>query len=715
MANKKILKNVEEMQNQYINREHSWLAFNERILALVEKQMLPLFERLRFLSIAANNLDEFHMVRMAKLYTYVEEEDDEKSIDGLTALDQIPALQQRAADQVGKIVQLWRQLRKEMIPEGIEVVSSKNLTAEELVWLEDHFLQEIYPVLTPMAIDISHPLPLIPCRGISFVVQLESHRKPDSLYAFVPIPFNLDRFIRLPGEEKARYVSLEHTITFFMQYLFNNQPIKAQGIFRVIRDSEMDPGEGADFIVGYQKALRQRLHGHVIQLAINARMPENLRMYVAEKLDVSHSNLLVIDGFLGINDVAQLIDEDRKDLLFPNFSSRIPQRIKTHGQDIFDAVALKDILIHHPYESFEVVVNFINQAARDPDVVAIKQTVYRTGYNSKIVAALIEAAKLGKSVTVVMEIKARFDEEINIKLARDLEESGVHVVYGVAGMKTHAKMTLVMRREGNKLKTYAHFGTGNYNARTAKIYVDLSLLTADPKLCQDGVQFFHYLTGYAQIDQLQNILIAPFNMRPGLLQLIQEEINRAQEGKKAAIWAKMNALTDKTLIDKLYEASKAGVEIDLIIRGICCLKPGIPGLSETIRVKSIVGRFLEHARVFCFANGSEMPSLEAKVYIASADWMPRNLDWRLELMIPIMNQTVKQQIVEQVMFANINDRANSWELGEDGNYRAYVPVGEGFNAHDFFLHNSSLSGSGMGPYDLKPRIVHFSALPDPVK
>lgn len=707
MGNEKRVKNIQEVQNQYINREHSWLAFNERILALAERESYPLFERLRFISIAANNLDEFHMVRMAKLYHYVDDENTEPSIDGQSAEQQIPGLLQRTADQVGKIVSLWRLIRKELVRKGIEVTSQKNLTEKEKVWLEDYFLQNIFPVLTPMAIDISHPLPLIPCRGLSFVVQLQSLRKSDPLHAFVPIPFNMERFVQLPGEETKRYISIEHILTLYMHHLFKDQPIKSQGIFRVIRDSEMDPGEGSDFILGYQKALRQRLQGQVIQLSVNARMPESLRIYVAEKLNVNHNDILVIDGVLGVNDMAQLIDNDRKDLLFPTFKARIPQRIKNHGNDIFDAIALKDILIHHPYESFDVVVNFLEQAANDPDVVAIKQTVYRTGYDSKIVAALITAAKHGKSVTVVMEIKARFDEEINIKLARELEESGVHVVYGVAGMKTHAKMTLVMRREGVKLKTYAHFGTGNYNERTSKIYVDLSLLTADPDLCQDAICFFHYLTGYTQIDHLQHLLVAPFNMRPGILHMIQGEIDRAKKGEKAAIWAKMNALTDKLLIDKLYDASKAGVKIDLIVRGICCLEPGIPGLSENIRVKSIVGRFLEHARVFCFANGAELPSLNAKVYIASADWMLRNLDWRLELMIPILNKTVKQQILEQVMYANINDHANSWELMNDGTYQPYQPLGEGYDAHDFFLHNSSLSGSGIGPYDLHPRIVHM--------
>lgn len=700
-------KNNKNLENNYINREQSWLAFNERILATAQNTDFPLLERLRFLSIAANNLDEFYMVRLASLLRMQQGHGHELSIDGCTPAQQIPDLIQRGTKQIGEMMRQWRQLRRELRKQHIHVISPKELSAEDHVWLEDYFLHNIFPVLTPMAIDALHPVPLIPCQGTSIVVQLQSAHSSTPLNAFIPLPIQLSRFVPIPGQE-SRYIVLDHVILLFLKHIFSNYKIIAEGIFRIIRDSEMEPDEdGIDVVVDYERALKQRLHGEVIQLAVNAKMPEHLRLYVAEQFRVNPNDMLVVDGILGINDIVQIIDKKRDDLLFPPFTSRIPQRIKNLNNDLFEAISLKDILIHHPYESFGVVINFIKQAALDPNVVTIKQTLYRTGSSSQIVNALIDAAQKGKSVTVLVEIKARFDEETNIRWAKSLEDAGVHVIYGVAGLKTHAKITLVTRKECGQIKSYVHFGTGNYNAATAQVYADLSLLTANPVICHEAAYLFNYLTGYTRIDNLQHLLVAPFTLRYSIINMIQHEIENAKAGKPARIWAKMNSLTDPEIIDAFYEASKAGVKIDFIIRGICSLRPGIPGISENITVKSIVGRFLEHARIFCFANGAEMSPDQAVVYMSSADMMLRNLDWRLEVMVPILNTTVKKQILEQIIQANLSDQANSWYLDSSGSYTLAPKQSHSFNAHDFFLKKQSLSGSGIGPYAITPQIIRL--------
>ncbi len=692
-------------KNLYINREQSWLSFNERVLQAAKKIHYPLLERVRFLAIAANNLDEFYMVRLAKLYQQVNDHDDELSIDGLTAEEQLPVLHQRANQQIAEHVRTWRQLRKDLRKVDIHVISPSELMEKDKEWLEKYFLKNVFPVLTPMAIDPSHPVPLIPCRGISIVVQLQSHRDATPVYAFIPLPNQVKRFTKLPGNP-VRHIALEHVITLFLGHLFANYTVLAQGIFRVIRNSEMEMDEnGSNFRYDFEQALKQRLHGNVVQLAVNARMPDYLRLYLAEQFNVDPNEMLVIDGILGINQIDQLIDYERSDLLFPQFTPRIPQRIKNLNYDLFDAIKIKDILLHHPYESFDVLIKFLRQAAKDPHVVTIKQTLYRTGNESPIIEALIEAAKGGKSVTALVEIKARFDEETNIKWTKDLEDAGIHVIYGLNGLKTHAKLTLVVRREGEEMKSYAHFGTGNYNAKTALVYTDLSLLTADPILCHDAASIFNHITGYTRVDNFQKITISPFQVRKTLMSLIENEIDNAKKGLPAQIWFKNNALTDKEIIDALYRASQAGVQISLVIRGMCCLKPGVPGLSDNIMVKSLVGRFLEHARVYCFANGHLMPDSKAKVFISSADIMPRNLDWRLEVMVPIENPTVHQQILEQVMVCNLNDEANSWVLQPEGHYESVDINKNCFDAQNFFMHNSSLSGSGLGPYPVTPRLI----------
>lgn len=699
----------QDKKHRYINRERSWLAFNERIILSASNPNIPLLERVRFLSIAANNLDEFYMVRLASLYHLQHHDDERTSIDGLKPSEQIPLLLKSGATQTKTMMSLWKKLRQSLKQENIHVLSPKELSEAEKKWLESYFLHNIFPVLTPMAIDASHPVPLIPCQGICLIIQLQAPRSIYPLNAFVPIPAQLPRFIRLPGSN-ARYIIIDHVIQLFLKHLFFDYQVLSQGLFRIIRNSELEAEEETNDLVGeYEKALRQRLHGDVILLSVNAHMPEHLRIYVAEQMKIAPNDMVVVDGILGINDIRQLIDEEsyRSDLLYPPFSPRFPQRIKNMSNNLLEAIAVKDILIHHPYESFNVVVNFVQQAAQDPQVIAIKQTLYRTGDTSKIVDALIEAVHLGKSVTVLIEIKARFDEETNIRWAKNLEDAGVHVIYGVSGLKTHAKISLVTRREGDHLKSYVHFGTGNYNAKTAQIYADLSLLTADPQICYETNFLFNFMTGYTSVSHLKNLAVAPFALRPKLYQLIDQEIKNAKDGKTALICAKMNSLTDEDMIDKLYEASAAGVKIELFIRGACCLRAGVPGLSETISVKSIVGRFLEHSRIFAFANGADFPSPETVLYISSADWMYRNLDRRLEVMVPVLNETVKRQVLEQILFANRMDEVNSWRLRTDDQYEPISHGDEGFNAHTFFLRNQSLSGNGIGPYITKPYVINM--------
>lgn len=705
IAKKLMLTKHESEESHYFNSEMSWLAFNERVYAASKNAAYPVLERVRFLSIAANNLDEFYMVRLGNLYKKHQKE-HKKSIEGLPVNQLLPILKSCAMEQIAHHVQQWRHLRKKLRDHAVNIISPKELSHEDKKWLENYFIKNIFPVLTPMAIDPSHPVPQIPSRGIGIAVQLQDKNQMSPVYAFIPLPMGLDRFIQLPGEEN-RYIFIEQIITLFLHKLFSNHIILGQGIFRIIRNAEMSLNYSTfDLRTDFEEALTQRLNGEVVQLAVNARMPEHLRLYVSEQFDVDPNDMLVIDGVLGINDTQQLVSIcSKKELLFSDFTPRTPQRIRNNNDDIFESVKIKDILVHHPYESFDVVVMFLKQAAKDKNVISIKQTLYRTGNNSPIIEALIDAAKSGKSVTALVEIKARFDEETNIKWTKDLEQAGVHVIYGIVGLKTHAKLCLVVRKEANGLKSYAHFGTGNYNAKTARIYTDLSLFTADPKLCYEAACIFNYITGYSQIDKFDDMGVAPFTFRENLLELIENEINFAKKGMPASIWAKMNSLTDRKLIDALYKASNAGVQIFLIIRGMCCLRPGVPGLSENISVKSIIGRFLEHARIFCFGNGDLLPSFSAKVFISSADWMPRNLDNRLELMVSISNQTVHQQILQQIMFANLNDTANSWRLMPDGVYTPLFKGADDFDAHEFFIHNTSLSGNGIGPYLVTPNLI----------
>lgn len=688
---------------RFTNRELSWLAFNERVLEEASNPQHPLLERLRFLSISASNLNEFYMVRVAGLRGQLQAGVDVPSREGLTVQQQLDLVHDRADALMQAQQERWAFLRDALAKENIVVIQDKGeLDRDDLAWLDQYFTERLFPVLTPIAIDPAHPFPFLPNLGFAMVLALKRRREHKTLDALVPLPEMMERFIRLPGVG-CRYTTIETIVALHIGRIFPGFTVAEVGLCLVLRDSDIEIEEEAEDLVRlYESALQRRRRGSVIRLTINDTMSRRMRDFLIARLGAAPETMYPISGLLGLADTEELIKADRPELLFSPYVARFPERILQFGGNCFDAIRAKDIVVHHPYESFDVVVRFLRQAAADPAVVAIKQTLYRTSENSPIVAALVDAAQAGKAVTALVELKARFDEERNIRWAHDLERAGAHVVYGLVYLKTHAKVSLVVRREGERFQPYCHFGTGNYHPITARVYTDLSFFTCAAPLCRDAARLFNFMTGTAGPEPMERLAASPHSLRTTLLRLIEEEIGHAAAGRPAAVWAKMNALSDGEVIDALYRASGAGVECRLVVRGICCLRPGIPGLSENITVKSIVGRFLEHSRIVCFGAGHRLPSPKAKVFISSADWMQRNFDWRVETLVPIENVTVHQQILEQIMVANLMDERQAWVLGPNERWRRLSDDPKAFSAHQYFMTNPSLSGRGAAAVKTAP-------------
>jgi polyphosphate kinase len=677
----------------FFNRELSWLAFNERVLSLAEDDDKPLGERIRFLAISADNLNEFFMVRVAGLRQLVDRgfkrlPKDDVDIDQL--LTQIMA---RSAKLMARQNQVLPELIGCLRDENIHVLSDIPDDEQDRLWLEDWFIDNVLPLITPTTLDPSHPFPFFHNDGKGMMLELTS---PDSkpMQSVILLPANLPRFVKLPGDG-LRLLLVEAVIRASIVKIYPRHQLVSAAMFSILRDSEIEiDDEANDLIHEFENALRARQRGNVVLLTLSKDAPKPIRRLLKSAMGIDENNFFNTDGPVALNNFSELLDYIPKHLLFPAFAPRFPQRIRDFNGDCFAAIRNKDIIVHHPYESFEVVVRYLQQAATDPDVLAIRQTLYRTTSNSPIVKALIQAAENGKTVTAVIELKARFDERNNIQLARALGRAGVQVAYGLTDLKIHLKMSLVVRREHGKLVSYTHVGTGNYHPITAGIYTDLSYFTCDKDVGRDAYEIFKYLTSHVQPDKLKRSFVSPHQSFPQLRLMILAEIENCKNGLPSGIWLKCNSLVDHRLIELLYEASQAGVPIEILARGICCLRPGVAGLSETITVRSIIGRFLEHGRIYVFANGGEFLSDKNTVMISSADLMPRNLRRRVECFMRLENPTIRKQVLHQIMVAHLRDEKNAWYLQPDGSYVHPQTDETSFSCHEYFMSNPSLSGLG---------------------
>ena len=696
------LNEAEHAGGRLINRELSWLQFNTRVLEEADNQNHPLLERVRFLSISASNLDEFYMVRAAGLMAQVAAGVTQASDDGLQPAEQLRAIRRHVKKLLTAQSQRSAQLLAECRKAGVSALQPDELGAKAREWLAQWFENQLFPILTPQAVDPAHPFPFIQSGCLVYVLRLKRPEDKREFNGLVLVPPQIERFVRVPGKS-LRFVAVEDIIAQNFKRLFPGMAILGHGIFRISRDSDLEIDEEAeDLVRTFETALLRRRRGNVIRVDVAAGMPKNFRRFVLEAFDASHAHVFDVDGMLGLADIAQIITGERADLQHEPLNVRYPERVREYGGDILAAIRAKDFVVHHPYESFDVVVQFLRRATADPAVVAIKQTLYRTSEDSPIVEALIAAAEAGKLVTAMVELRARFDEAANIRWAREMERAGVQVVYGFMELKTHAKVAQVVRREAGELRTYTHFGTGNYHPINARVYADLSYFTCDAALGRDTARLFNYMTGYAAPEYMEKLIYAPARLKQTLVELIEDEIAHARAGRPAEIWVKLNSLVDPEVIDCLYRASQAGVSIELYVRGICCLRPGVAGLSQNIRVRSMVGRFLEHARILCFGAGHKLPSTDSKVFLSSADWMPRNLHHRVETLVPVENETVKRQLVEQVLMANRMDVMQSWEMQPDGSYRRLAQKTGAFSAHTWFMTHPSLSGRGSALQDSRP-------------
>ena len=695
---------------RFFNRELSWIAFNDRVLEEASNLKVPLLERVRFLAISAENLDEFYTVRVAGLKEMVRGNMSWPSIDGLSPSEQLGKIEKLTRILMQRQQEIWRNLSTNLEVAGIKILEEKDLTITEINSLKDYFTEHVVPLITPLAIDPAHPFPFIASGGFTLAARLKRLSDNITFEILIPIPSQIPRFHRLSKgrkKDEIRFFPLEGILDKFLLILFPGYRVVGKCTFRILRNSDLELEEEAeDLVREFETALKKRRRGDVVRLTISKNAPKELFDMVTSSLSVLSEEIMQVDGVIGMSNLSELVISDKPELLWKSFKPRNPERVEENHGDIFSTIRRKDMLLHHPYESFDVVVRFLQQAAADPNVVAIRQTLYRTSRNSPIVKALCEAAEAGKSVTALVELRARFDEAKNIHQSRALERAGAHVVYGFLDLKTHAKISVVVRKEGRRLVSYTHFGTGNYHPITANFYTDLSFFTREPSLARDATKVFNYISGYIQPKNFEKISMAPVDLKKTILENLANEVNCVSKGLEGNAWIKLNSLIEREVIDAMYEASNAGVKIDLVVRGICGLRPGLKDLSENIRVKSIVGRFLEHSRIVCFGNGASLPSPDAKVYISSADWMDRNLNRRVEVLVQIENPTVKAQIVNQIMAANLRDQAQSWVLQADGSYLRDNDAHERkFSCHDFFMKNPSLSGRGRAIKKYPPQLL----------